>query len=357
VNDSGERTEAATPKRLAKARAQGRWGQSPATAACLAIALAALPVMAAGSAAASWIALWRASARAAISVRDAPLTNGSVQSAWLWWRDGWLIVGSAWIAACVAAVTAAAASGALGFAPGALQPRLERLAWRSGASQLLSAEGVIAATMAAAGVAIVMCCAWPALRGTVEFATAGLLTGAAIAILCATFVHAWSWLVPGLGVLAFFDAWHARKRAAHALRMSPREVRDERADNEGRPELRAHRRASATRFSRSVSVGAIRAATAVIANPTHVAVALRYAPPRIDVPIIVSRGADLAATLVRTIAALHDVPIIESPELARMLFASASLGEPIPEQCYAAVASIFAMLLQTRGSLGGSDDR
>ncbi|HEV2879115.1 MAG TPA: FHIPEP family type III secretion protein, partial [Candidatus Eremiobacteraceae bacterium] len=57
------------------------------------------------------------------------------------------------------------------------------------------------------------------------------------------------------------------------------------------------------------------------------------------------------------IAALHDVPIIESPELARTLFASASLGEPIPEQCYAAVASIFAMLLQTRGSLGGSDDR
>jgi flagellar biosynthetic protein FlhB len=106
-----------------------------------------------------------------------------------------------------------------------------------------------------------------------------------------------------------------------------------------------------------VSVGAIRAATAVIANPTHVAVALRYAPPRIDVPIIVSRGADLAASLVRTIAALHDVPIIESPELARTLFASASLGEPIPEQCYAAVASIFAMLLQTRGSLGGSDDR
>ncbi len=93
----------------------------------------------------------------------------------------------------------------------------------------------------------------------------------------------------------------------------------------------------------------------MVVNPTHVAIALRYAPPDIDVPTVVSRGADLTAGLVRAIAAAHDVPIVESPDLARTLYARSALGEPIPEDCYAAVAAIFAFLLQTRGMLRGSD--
>ena len=138
--------------------------------------------------------------------------------------------------------------------------------------------------------------------------------------------------------------------------MTPREVRDERAELEGKPEVRARRRAEGLRRARNVQVSAIRSATAVLANPNHVAVALRYAPPRVDVPIVVSRGADLAAVLVRAVAVAHDVPIVESPELARALFVRVSIGEPIPEDCFAAVAAVFAWLLQTRGVLRGAGD-
>jgi flagellar biosynthetic protein FlhB len=109
-------------------------------------------------------------------------------------------------------------------------------------------------------------------------------------------------------------------------------------------------------MTRNIDVAAIARATAVVANPTHVAVALQYAPPVVDVPLVVSRGADLAAVMVRSIAALNEVPIIESPELARTLYARSALNEPIPEECFAAVAAVFAFILQTRGTLRGAEN-
>lgn len=351
MNDSGERTEAPTARRLARARAQGRWGQSAWATSCIVTLLAVMPAVAATHVGADWIALWRATARSSSAVADAHFTWHSFHNTWVFWKGGWFLVATAWIAACLAAIAASAASGALGFAPGALQWRFDRLSWRAGVQQLANSEGVIAASTALCGSLLVVWSAWPAARKVVELAAAGVPLISAVAIVRDALCGAWWWLVFVLGLLAIFDVWRLRRRMVRALHMSPREVRDDRAETEGRPDLRARRRATASRTMRSVNASAIRLATAVIANPAHIAVALRYAPPRIDVPIVVSRGADLAAVLVRTIAGLHDVPIIESPELARALFARATLGEPIPEDCYAAVAAVFALLLQTRGLL------
>jgi flagellar biosynthesis protein FlhB len=69
------------------------------------------------------------------------------------------------------------------------------------------------------------------------------------------------------------------------------------------------------------------------------------------VPVVVARGADLTAMIVRQAARQYDVPIIESAELARMLYSRVDVDEPIPEECYAAVAAVFAWIVRTRGSL------
>lgn len=139
--------------------------------------------------------------------------------------------------------------------------------------------------------------------------------------------------------------------------MTPREVRDERAEQEGKPEIKARRRGIAVRRARRIRLEAIRRASAVVANPTHVAVALQYAPPAIDVPVVVAAGAGAAAALVRGVAAYHEIPVIESPDLARALFTRVDIDEPVPEEYYAAIAAIFAWLLRTRGRLGGNPDR
>ena len=154
--------------------------------------------------------------------------------------------------------------------------------------------------------------------------------------------------------VALVDVTLARRRFSDRLRMTPREVRDERAEQEGRPEVKARRRGIAIRRARRLRVAAIRQASAIVTNPTHVAVALQYAPPHVDVPLVVAAGAGAGAHMIRAVAAYHDVPIVESADLARALFARVETDEAIPEDLYAAVAAVFAWILRTRGRLGGT---
>jgi len=358
VNDAHDRTERPTPRRIAKARAEGGSPSSSVASGWLIVALVALPAAAASQAVAGWIHLWRSTASHAatfaVDARSVDLLGAL--AAWCLWRPGWAIVVAAALAALLAAVGASTASGALSFAPAALRPRLDRLSWSAGARQLVNADGVAQAIVALTCGASMLWCSWMTAHTLQQMAAAQLTSLGMAAAFARAMRDAWWPAVIALAVPACFDIWRARRRGLRALLMTPREVRDERADAEGKPELRARRRAHAANSARNVHIGAIRRATAVVANPTHVAVALRYAPPHIQVPIVVSRGADLAAALVRAVAALHDVPIIESPELARTLYASVALNEPIPEDCYAAVAALFAWLLHTRGTLPGGGD-
>ena len=289
----------------------------------------------------------------ALGMQSGHLSPLLVAQTWLRWKTGWLIVAATWAAACIAATLASAASGALGASFAAIRPRLDRLSWAAGVRQLLGFEGVYSVTFAIGATIAILWAAWPAVPDLMALARASSLQAMA-AIFEGVLFHVWWRVCATMLLFAMFDVVRTRRRTMRMLRMSVHEVREERAEAEGRPEARARRQAS-VKSARDVRVGAIRKATAIIANPTHVAVALRYAPPRVDVPVVVSRGADLAAILVRSLAVLNDIPVIESPELARTLFARAALGEPIPEECYAAVAAIFALLLQTRGRLLGDE--
>ncbi|MBV8222948.1 MAG: EscU/YscU/HrcU family type III secretion system export apparatus switch protein, partial [Candidatus Eremiobacteraeota bacterium] len=227
--------------------------------------------------------------------------------------------------------------------------------FRFGVRLLTGSEGFVQAALAIVGCVLI---AWAVVPVVLALGTIALnhsTLSHALALIALAARGTWWRLVFGLGIIALLDVWRVRASTTRAMRMTAREVREERAEAEIRPEVRARQRRVSVETARSVSSGAIRRATAVVANPTHVAIALRYAPPEIDVPIVVSRGADLAAMLVRSIAVVHDIPIIESPELARTLFARTALNEPIPEECFESVAAIFALLLQTRGFLRGQD--
>jgi flagellar biosynthetic protein FlhB len=348
-----ERTESPTPRRLAKARGEGRWAHSTYASAALAVVISIVPACGAYHAITSWSEVNRAAAPIALGIQSGHLSPLLLADMWLRWKTGWLILAATWAAGCIAATLSAAASGTLGVSLAALRPRLDRLSWAAGLRQLASYEGVYSVAFAISATIAIAWAAWPAVPDLMALARAQSLE-AMVAILGSMLFHVWCRVCATMLVFAMLDVLRSRRRTMRMLRMSVQEVREERAEIEGRPEARARRKAS-VKTARDVRVGAIRKATAVIANPTHVAVALRYAPPRIDVPVVVSRGADLAAMLVRSLAVLNDIPVVDSPELARTLFARAALGEPIPEECYAAVAAIFALLLQTRGRLAGDE--
>ena len=90
-------------------------------------------------------------------------------------------------------------------------------------------------------------------------------------------------------------------------------------------------------------------ATVVVTNPTHIAVALRYAPEEnIKVPIIVAMGTGLIAQKIKEIAKEHDVPIVENKPLAREMFKKSNVGDEIPQELWTAVVEILAQVFRDR---------
>jgi len=87
-------------------------------------------------------------------------------------------------------------------------------------------------------------------------------------------------------------------------------------------------------------------ATAVIVNPTHFAVAIRYQVEGMAAPMVVAKGKNYLALRIREKAAEHQVPIIENPPLAQALYKSVEVGQEIPPHLYRAVAEILAYIFK-----------
>jgi flagellar biosynthesis protein FlhB len=85
----------------------------------------------------------------------------------------------------------------------------------------------------------------------------------------------------------------------------------------------------------------------VVANPTHVAIALDYRPPDVPVPRVLVRAADAAAAHIRELAARHGIPVVENVALARALYRDARAGDVIPHAHYVAVAEVVAALMRS----------
>lgn len=141
-------------------------------------------------------------------------------------------------------------------------------------------------------------------------------------------------------LLASRAAWRRR------LRMTHEELRRDLREHDGDPHTRGRRRRLHRSFVRG-SLREIRRATFVVVNPTHLAVALRYAPPQTEVPEILVRAADERALRARRLAAEAAVPIVEERDLARQLYAHDALGA-IPPEAYVAVAHVIARLERQR---------
>ncbi|MBV8150183.1 MAG: EscU/YscU/HrcU family type III secretion system export apparatus switch protein [Candidatus Eremiobacteraeota bacterium] len=133
-----------------------------------------------------------------------------------------------------------------------------------------------------------------------------------------------------------YASWRGR------LRMTVEEARRDQREHDGDPQTRARRRRLHKTLLRG-SLRDVRRASFVVVNPTHLAVALRYAPPEVAVPAILVRASERAALRLREAAERAGIPLIENVALARALWAHGSLG-PIPRELYLGVAQIIASL-------------
>jgi type III secretion protein U len=125
-------------------------------------------------------------------------------------------------------------------------------------------------------------------------------------------------------------------------RMTKDEVKRERKNSEGDPKVKSERKKRAKELAQGAPAAsdAISRAGALVVNPTHYAVALRYAPSESALPVVLLAGVDADAATLRRLASLHDVPIVSNPPLARALY-RVPAGSPIPEALFEVVAAVL----------------
>ena len=146
-----------------------------------------------------------------------------------------------------------------------------------------------------------------------------------------------------IGCLDFLRVY---RRHNKSLKMSKQELRDESKDTEGNPQMKNRIRRIQRDLARRNMMKDISKATAVIVNPTHYAVAIRYEMDSMAAPMVLAKGRNYLARRIREIAMDHQVPIIENEPLAQALYKSAEVGQEIPAHLYRAVAEVLAYIFK-----------
>jgi flagellar biosynthetic protein FlhB len=149
-------------------------------------------------------------------------------------------------------------------------------------------------------------------------------------------------------VLAVLDYGYQRWEYQRTTRMTRDELREELRQTEGRPEIRSRVRGLQRRLATARMMASVPKADVIIANPTHFAVALAYRPGEMAAPRVLAKGADLVAQRIKDRAQQHGIPIVENPPLAQALYRTVEIGAEIPVSLFQAVAEVLAYIYSLR---------
>ncbi|MFH0702912.1 MAG: flagellar biosynthesis protein FlhB [bacterium] len=143
-------------------------------------------------------------------------------------------------------------------------------------------------------------------------------------------------------IIGIIDKKYQNYEFEKSIKMTKEDVKDERKNAEGDPQIKAKIRNVQMRFALQRMMSAIPSANVVIKNPTHYAVALRYDAKIAPAPQIVAKGVDFVAFKILEVAKNNNSPIIENKPLARTLYKIVPLDGLIPAELFVAVAEVLA---------------
>ena len=327
-----DKTEAPTPRKIAKAREKGDVAVSAVTSQALGFIVAVGVVPTTVMATASQVSeLLRAALVPGAHPRPADTVVRTI------------VILVAPLLAAVAATTALSTvvqTGGL-FAPARVSPDLSKLDPIAGLRSLVSGARLWNVARALAAALLVGFLAWRALkRHAVDLGhTVGLASSAvSVAALAAKGIARDA---AALGIaFALVDLVVVRRSLLSKLKMTKSEVKREYRESEGDPQLKAARHRAHRDMLAAATVNAVRDATVVIVNPEHLATALRYLDGEDEAPKVVAAGDGELAQRIQEAARAYGIPIIRDVPVARAL-SELEIGDTIPEALYEAVAEIL----------------
>jgi flagellar biosynthesis protein FlhB len=172
--------------------------------------------------------------------------------------------------------------------------------------------------------------------------------------------HLADWLSTGVGqmllvvlVVAMIDVPLQSFLHKSHMKMSQQEMKQESKESDGNPQMKGRMRQRQRDIAHGNSIQAVPKADFVLMNPTHYAVAIQYDDKTMHAPRVISKGADLLAFKIRDIAKEHAIPVLQSPMLARALYANAEIDQDIPTSLYTAVAQVLAYIYRLKAAMRG----
>ncbi len=346
---AAEKTEQPTHRRLRKAREKGQVAQSQELPAAVSIVVLVIILALSAQDLLQWFITQMkqgmscetavfADSNALINFLNAKITSSLS------------LIFPILVALSVGSVLSCVAVSGLNFAPQALNLKWNAINPVTGFGRLFDARSLVKLCVSIAKLILVSIIIWVYLRGKIETLAAirWAWPGQIMAVIAKIILGMLIRVCIALLALAAADVFFQKWKYTQELKMTKQEVKQERKETEGSPEVRSRVRMVQIEMSRKRMLQEVPKASVVLVNPTHVAVALRYEAKTTEAPVLVAKGAEHLAEKIREIARAYGVPVIRRPELARTIYSTVKLGNTIPETLYIAVAEILALIYRLR---------
>ncbi|HEV3104153.1 MAG TPA: type III secretion system export apparatus subunit SctU [Trinickia sp.] len=244
--------------------------------------------------------------------------------------------------ALVAALCALAPQTGLQISLETVMPKLDSISPGSGIKKIFSMNAAIDLAKMTVKAVIVIAVMWQTIKNSLPVVASALdhSVPQLISVLWSVLMRVAAVALGAFIVIGVFDYKLQKWLFIRKNRMSKDEVKREHKESEGNPEMKGERKRLARELSQEGPKRGVARANVVVVNPTHYAVALRYDPTEFPLPVVLAKGTDAQALLIRRYATEAGVPIVANPPVARMLH-KVPEKQPIPEELFEVVAAIL----------------
>lgn len=256
----------------------------------------------------------------------------------------------------VAGIVGSVALGGLNFSWKAVSPKLSKMNPIQGIKRMFSVQSLVELVKSILKVMLVALVATLVLMNflptltDLTYEATGTALEHTVEILIWAFIFVSSSLVIIAAIDVPFQAWQHKDK----LKMTKQEVKDEYKQSEGDPQVKGRMRQMQRQAAMTRMMSDVPEADVIITNPTHFSVALKYEQDTGKAPILLAKGPDFIALKIREVGNYYDIPVIQSPALARAVYKHTEIGDEIPEGLFKVIAQLLAYVYQLRMARTGA---